>query len=183
MRKALYILGQLDDRDVEFLIASGTRQSVSAGDVLIRQGQAIDALYVVLDGHFSVRDERLGREIARLSAGDIVGEMSFVDARPPSATVTALGDAQVLALDAYRVTEQLIRDHAFAARFYRALATFLSDRLRATVSTLGYGEPTTGITDDDQPGELDLNVLDRVHLAGARFDQIVKRATPPVAAR
>jgi CRP/FNR family cyclic AMP-dependent transcriptional regulator len=180
MRKALIILGQLHDDDIEWLIANGARRRVSAGDTLIRQGTPIDSLYVVLDGKLSVRDERHpgGRELSRLAAGDIVGEMSFVDARPPSASVTALSDSQVLTLDRGGVRAHLDADPAFAARFYRAIATFLSDRLRATVDTLSYGAPVAGVSDEEQADELDLTVLESMHLAGARFDQIVKRARP-----
>ncbi|MND06060.1 hypothetical protein D3C83_272110 [compost metagenome] len=45
---------------------------------------------------------------------------------------------------------------AFAARFYKAVATFLSDRLRKA-------------TDPDDDDELDDSVLDNVDRAGARF--------------
>jgi CRP/FNR family transcriptional regulator, cyclic AMP receptor protein len=38
-------------------------------------------------------------EIARLGVGEIVGEMSFVDSAPPSATVTAVGECLALFLD------------------------------------------------------------------------------------
>ena len=177
MRKALYILGQLNDLDVEWLIEAGQRRRVAKGAVLIRQGQPVQDLYLVLAGRLSVIDEKLGgRELARLGTGEIVGEMSFVDAQPPSATVQVVEDSVVLALSRTRLQQRLDQDAAFAARFYRALALFLSDRLRSTVSRLGYGAPATTIDDDKmQEDELDLNVLDNVHLAGARFDHILKR--------
>lgn len=176
MRKALYLLGQLNDLDVEWLIEAGQRRRVDEGVVLIRQGRPVQDLYLVLAGRLSVIDEKLdGRELARLGVGEIVGEMSFVDARPPSATVMVFEDSVVLALPRERLQQRLNDEAAFAARFYRALALFLSDRLRSTVSRLGYGAPATTIGDEMQEDELDLNVLNHVHLAGARFDHILKR--------
>lgn len=177
MRKALYILGQLTDHDIEWMIEHGRREAVAPGHVLIRQGRPIENLYITLSGHLAVTDERMGgRELARLSSGEIVGEMSFVDAQPPSATVKAVDAATVLALSRRALQDRLDRDTGFAARFYRALALFLSDRLRATVAHLGYGEADGDIRDGEvQDDELDLNVLDAVHLAGNRFDLILKR--------
>ena len=178
MRKALYILGHLSDLDIEWIIAQGRAEDVAHGHTLIQQGRPIEYLYLILAGWFAVVDERMdGQELARLGHGEIVGEMSFIDANPPSATVVALEPGRVLALSRSRLQAHLDRDPAFAARFYRALAIFLSDRLRATVSRLGYGEPEATSLDEDtvQPDELDPNVLGTLHLAGTRFDRILKK--------
>ena len=174
MRKVLFLLGELSDLDVEWLTARGKKERVTAGTILIREGKQIDAMYVLLEGRLSVWiDDRGKRELAQLGAGEVVGEMSFVDARPPSATVEAMSDSVVLTIRRSELQEKLKNDTAFAARFYRALAGFLSDRLRATVTRLGYGraEPEEESTID----ELDPNLLDSVHLAGARFDRMLKR--------
>lgn len=178
MRKALYILGELTDLDIEWLIEHGRREPVARGAVLIRQGEALTSLYVVLRGLFTVTDARLsGREMARLGAGEILGEMSLLEARPPSATVTAAEAGLVLAIARGELDAHLKSNTAFAARFYRALAVFLSDRVRATVRTLGYGVPAASAVNEaaTQDDELDLNVLDKIHLAGQRFDDILKR--------
>jgi CRP-like cAMP-binding protein len=173
VRKALFFLGILSDADVDWLIASGSRQRVSRGTVLITQGQPIDALYIVLDGALSVR---VGgdREVARLRAGEIVGELSFVDARPPSANAVAADEALVLAVPRAPLEARLDTDAPFAARFYRALAVLLADRLRATTSHLAYGEARpTG--DADAPDEIEPAALERAALAGARFDWLLRR--------
>ena len=177
MRKALYILGQLSDLDIEWMIDYGRRIAVPAGHTLIKQGQPVEDLYVTLAGAFSVIDERMdGHELARLGSGEIIGEMSFIDALPPSATVRAAEAGTVLALPRALLQGKLDQDPSFAARFYRAIAIFLSDRLRTTVSRLGYGDPGAVIEEGvAQEDELDLNVLDTVHLAGARFDHLLKR--------
>ena len=177
MRKSLYILGQVNDADVEWMIAFGERRTVQPGEVIIRQGQPVEDLYLTVEGTFTVIDERAGgQELARLDSGEIVGEMSFIDANPPSATVTSVHGGVVLALPRTVLQQKLDDDAAFAARFYRAIAAFLSDRLRATVTRLGYGEGEQtldeSLTEED---ELDASVLDTVHLAGERFKLIVER--------
>ncbi|MBR9813719.1 cyclic nucleotide-binding domain-containing protein [bacterium] len=177
MRKALYVLGELEDADLEWMIANGDRREVAQGTRLINQGEALDSMFILLRGRFSVTDQNLGdRELAVLQSGEIVGEMSFVEARPPTATVTATEPGLVLGLPLGELQAKLETDTGMAARFYRALAVFLSDRMRATVRTLGYGDAKVTVDEDGvQDDELDLNVLDKVHLAGERFDQMLKR--------
>lgn len=176
MRKVLYILGQLADEDIEWMLSTGTRELVSSGVPLIREGQTVDAVYIVLDGALSVIIQaNQGQEVARLGAGEIIGEISFVDSRPPSATVVAAQESVVFKLSRTYLSERLERDPAFAARFYRALAVFLADRLRNTTSLLGYKANQALDENLEYEGELDLNVLDNVHLAGARFDRMLKR--------
>jgi CRP/FNR family transcriptional regulator, cyclic AMP receptor protein len=175
MRKVLFLFGQLNDDDVEWMIGSGSRQPVPRGGVLIRQGVPVDALFILLEGRLSVLLGRQEREIARLNAGEIVGEMSFVDARPPSATVKGLEDATVFAIPKALLNDKLARDLGFAARFYRALAVYLSSTVRERHRMLGYGADVDLDEIEDDADELDPNVLDNVYLAGERFDRMVKR--------
>jgi bacteriocin-type transport-associated protein len=176
MRKALFFLGILDDHDLEWMIATGRREEVPANTVLIQEGQSIDSVYIVLDGAFRVFVQASeGEEIARLLSGEVVGEMSFVDSRPPSATVAALEDSRVLSILRDDLTAKLAQDVSFAARFYQALAVFLADRLRSTTSRLAYGATQTLIDNTEYEDELDMQVLDNLFLAGARFDMILRR--------
>jgi CRP/FNR family transcriptional regulator, cyclic AMP receptor protein len=176
MRKVLFILGQLSDSDMEWMLSAGTKESVASGNILIHEGKAIDFVYIVLDGKLSVSAAALGnKEVAALGSGEIVGEMSFIDARPPSATVKAREDSIVFAIPRSVLASKLEKDVAFAARFYHALAVFLSDRLRSTVSRLGYSDGASLDEEMEYEDELDPSVLDTVHLAGSRFDRMLKR--------
>jgi bacteriocin-type transport-associated protein len=172
VRKALFLLGILDDTDLDWLIAAGSRREVDPGDVLIHEGTPVDAVFVVVNGLLAVRTKLTGDvNIASLRSGEIVGEMSFVDSKPPSASVLALEPSVLLAIPRTALTAKLQDDVAFAARFYRSLAVFLSDRLRSTVSQLGYGTGVERARDD----EVDPDTLDHVSLAGARFDWLQQR--------
>jgi bacteriocin-type transport-associated protein len=173
MRKVLFILGQLSDDDVDWMARSGQRQNIAAGTVIIHQGQRVDSLYFVLDGQMTVEVKGIGT-VAKLTTGEVVGEMSLIDARPPSASVRAESACKVLALPKDVLQAKLHTDVGFAARFYKAIATFLSDRLRGTVQRLGYHGEASLDDDVELDGELDLNVLDNVHLAGQRFDRLMK---------
>ena len=171
MRKALYILGELADADVEWLATHGTRRQVSEGTVLIRKGEQVTELFIVLEGRLAVTAAD-GKEVALLLSGEVVGEMSFVDSTPPSASVAATEDTQVLSIPRDLLRAKLDNDPYFAARFYRALAVFLADRLRVTTGRFGYGSTAE---DAQAADELSEDQLDSLDLAGVRFDQMLKR--------
>ncbi len=70
---------------------------LNPGDVLIRQGEEGDRAYLVAAGELAV--ERDGEEVARVTPGEIVGEIALLHAVPRTATVRAVGPARVLAID------------------------------------------------------------------------------------
>jgi CRP/FNR family cyclic AMP-dependent transcriptional regulator len=174
MRKALFFLGILNDSDLDWMISHGTKQEIAEGSMLIQEGRPVDAMFIVLNGKLTVSTSRTGKELARLMCGEVVGEMSFLDSRPPSASVKAIEKCSVLSISQKRLNEKLERDFAFAARFYRALGVFLSDRLRATVGLLGYG-PASKLEEQEYADEVDPETLDRVDLAAARFDWLQRK--------
>jgi len=162
MRKVLFIFGHLTDTDVDWLAKNGRRKRVTKGTVLINQGVPVQSLYILLSGELAVLAGKSKTEIARLGVGEIAGEMSFVDARPPSATVSAREDSSVYTIPTKVLGEALTQNPGFAARFYKAVATFLSDRVRKA-------------TDPDYDDELDDSVLDNIDRAGARFNALASQ--------
>jgi CRP-like cAMP-binding protein len=166
MKNVLYILGSLDDADAAWLVRSGKRVNVPDGHAIIREGQPIDSLFFVTGGTFRVTTG--SKELARVGTGEVLGEISFVDARPPTATVTAVENGRVLSIPRTLLAEKLDADPNFASRFYRAIATFLAHRLRITLSSGPDAEPTNW-------DELDLDELHSFSQAGARFERILHR--------
>jgi Na+/melibiose symporter-like transporter len=103
---------------VETLARSLERMSVPGGSVLIRQGDPGDRYYAIGRGELTVfRD---GRELARLSRGDGVGEIALLRDTPRTATVVAGADAEVYALDR-ELFLLAVTGHAHAARSANAV--------------------------------------------------------------
>ena len=174
MRKVLFILGQLTDSDVDWLANSGKRTKVPQGSELIKFATRIEFVYIVLDGSLQVLTER-GVKLATVAPGDILGEMSLVDSSPTVASVRAEQDSWVLAVSKQLLVDKLKNDIGFSARFYRALALFLADRMRNTIQRMGYGQDGAAAPDAAEVDELEADVLDNVHLAGARFERMLKK--------
>jgi len=149
------LLKELSNSDIDWMLATGTREEIAAGTVLIRQGETVEALYILLDGALTVSvsqtdnnplgrafaalegGEMSGREIARLSNGEMVGEMPFLEANLSSTTVKALKKSLILSVPQQQLTVKLQEDSSFAAHLYRASAILLADRLERIVSQLG----------------------------------------------
>ncbi|MGZ5032061.1 MAG: cyclic nucleotide-binding domain-containing protein [Usitatibacter sp.] len=171
MRKVLFIFSVLGDTDVEWLAQAGERVHVDPGTVLIPLASRVDSIYFVLEGRLVVRTQ--SREtIGTLESGEIVGEMSLVDPAPTTVSVEVVKESTLLRIPDSVVREKLSSDPGFAARFYRALCVFLAHRMRQTTHRMGYG---TALEDTHAKDELNEDLLDNVHLAGARFDRMLKR--------
>jgi CRP/FNR family transcriptional regulator, cyclic AMP receptor protein len=173
MRKVLYLFGSLTDADVDWIARTGVRRRVSNNEIVIHERKPIESIIFLLQGEFAITVQGLG-EVARLGVGEIVGEMSFVDSAPPSASVTAIGGCLALFLDKETLAKQLEADIAFGCRFYRALAILLGDRLREGVRRLGYGDAQDLDPHTIAKDELDMGVLDTVSIAGERFERMLK---------
>jgi len=175
MRKVLFMFGDLADSDIEWLAAAGKRKQFPKGSILVHEGKPIEEIYILLDGELSVL---VGSPQSRvtlntLQKGEIVGELSFLDSRPPTATVMAGGDVIVLAISRDKLRTKLERDHAFAAKFYRALGVFLADRLRHISRKFGY-EGVSSLRAEDSPAdEIDPQVLESVAIAAKRFELLL----------
>lgn len=164
MRKALYILGDLAEEDVVFLSKAGTIRALDGGEALVSAGVSPDALYFLTKGAMDVRLSN-GTVVASLGVGDVVGEMSFVEKQPPDTDVVATEACRLLAVPRAALDAELGGNPAFAGRFFKALATFLSDRLRSLTADVAGG--STGA------GELDERLLDIVHVAGDRMLRLI----------
>lgn len=174
MKKVLYIFGQLSDGDIDWLLRHGRKAVLSEGSVLITRGRPVQELYIVLDGRLSVSlGDAASEPLAVLGPGEVVGEMSFVDASPPSATVRVTSKATLYAIERATLLAKVTDDTGFAARFYHALAIFLADRLRSTQGLYEYRVTKTVPPQQADPDELNDLVTDSFFRAGERFKRIL----------
>ena len=168
MARSVHILSLLHDDDIDWLAQVGLRLSLPPVAPLVEEGMRNPFLHIILSGAFLVTSSTpaTGNEspISVIQRGELVGELSFLDARPPSATVRAARPSQVLAIARSEVMRKLGVDLAFAARFYRALGITLAMRLRA--QTHG-GEPGND--------EVDLELLGQATVDEGRFEAIMCR--------
>jgi CRP/FNR family cyclic AMP-dependent transcriptional regulator len=94
----VWLFDRCTRQELEALERAATPLSVEAGRVLAKQGEIGREFIVLLDGRAEVR--RDDTELAVLGPGSFFGEMSLLDGKPRTATVTALEPSEVLVLTA-----------------------------------------------------------------------------------
>ena len=132
------ILLNLGDRDmadlaVDFGILAGAGAPVrtfKAGEIIFRQGDPAEELYIVKNGKVEIRlGNRLLDTLPELS---IFGEMALIDHNPRSATAVAATDATVVPVSEKQFLFLVSRTPHFALNVMRVLA----QRLRTTNSVI-----------------------------------------------
>ncbi len=101
------------------------------GDVIIRQGDVGDCMYVIQEGQVEIVHESQGKEIQLQvhGPGAFFGEMAIFDKDVRSATVRALGDAKVLTVDKKNLMRRVHEDPSLAFK----LVETMSQRIRELV--------------------------------------------------
>jgi CRP-like cAMP-binding protein len=91
----------IDEKECEILTSAFELQKLSADEVLLREGEQDDSLYIIIDGDIiATRDAGGGDYVIlnHLKSGAIAGAMGFIDGSSHSATLRANKDSHVLAL-------------------------------------------------------------------------------------
>ena len=80
-------------------MAGGVRQ-IKKGEILFREGDPSDAMYVIKKGSIAITKAKGSSEIilAELKPGEMLGEMAFFDNKPRSASAKANQDSEVITL-------------------------------------------------------------------------------------
>lgn len=94
------------------------------GEVIVREGEVGDCMYVIQAGQAEVLAEKEDREVRLrvMGEGDIFGEMALLDREPRSATVRALGEVRVLTLDKQTFMRSVHEDPSLAFRVLQTMA-------------------------------------------------------------
>jgi len=101
---------------------------LKAEDYLMREGEESNEMYYLTSGTMAVfqRKGNSERQIATVYAGELVGEMSFLDSKPRSASVKAIGECELTVIPREKLEKYL----KSLPHWYSALVQTLVGRLR-----------------------------------------------------
>lgn len=118
------IFSGLSKRQLSRLADASRRTTHQAGHEIAKEGEAALALHVILDGTAEVSVH--GRPRRELHAGDYFGEISLIDGKKRSASVTATTDVHTVAVPHGPFQELLRNEPGVAAQ----LLVMVCSRLR-----------------------------------------------------
>jgi CRP-like cAMP-binding protein len=133
---------------LESLQRIGSAVELDAGEVIIEEGQRVTDLFVVIRGELEVfmpqTESRVTRiRVARKGPGDCIGEYSFVDKNPASASVAAKVPSEVFRISQAEFQKKLDADPTIGRTVYRNLLRLLVARLREDNEMLDLFRPLT----------------------------------------
>ncbi len=135
--QAVDLMAGLDEAQRARLAACLQGRRLAPGEVLFRQGDAGDRLYVITAGSIHVVSATapdsgaLPQRFVSLSAGMMLGETAMLDGAGRSGDAVAEGDTEVHALDTDTLHRLRTEDPLLYAQLYRNIALHLAQRLRA----------------------------------------------------
>ncbi|MBO8131098.1 MAG: cyclic nucleotide-binding domain-containing protein [Candidatus Marinimicrobia bacterium] len=134
LRKNSITQGMLDD-EVKKLGELFHRKNAKKGTIIIKEGEKSSELFVIDTGRVSVQvlSTQLPSEkeiITYLKDGDVIGEFSFIDAAPRSATVVAEEDTRLFYANYLDLHRFLDKNEHIGFLFYKNISKILTSKLR-----------------------------------------------------
>jgi CRP-like cAMP-binding protein len=115
-------------KDLQAIAKAGDEITMTAGTMVVDQGQMGREAFVILDGTVTVR--RSGKKVTQLTTGAVVGELSLLDHGPRTATVTCDTDCILFVLDQRHFRGVLEANPSIAMKLLGALAGHIRDQDR-----------------------------------------------------
>jgi CRP-like cAMP-binding protein len=128
-----------------WISSHANRRTVPAGGILVSEGTQAREIFLISAGLFEVTITTATgaqQRISQLWPGGVIGEMSWLDGGPTSATIEALEPSEVLAINGVVLDQKIAADPVFGSSFYRALAREAFTRLRAGNTLLSKARAT-----------------------------------------
>lgn len=131
---------ELTDEQCSMLASLVTISEYADGDVVVAEGATDDHLRIVISGALAVAKKSGGGDgwvrLNTLTAGDLAGELAFLDSKPRYAALVALGPTKVFSLQREKLESLLNTDPLIVYRVMRSIARFAHEVLHRSGAEL-----------------------------------------------
>ena len=131
--KSIEIFNLLPDEKLELLVGKSEEVILNAGEILFHEGDSGDSMYVILSGEVAIEKENT--MIACKGRGNYFGEMTLIEDKPRSATVSALTKSRLLEI----MKDQFLLHFASNPQALMAVLKTVSERARENLTALDQG--------------------------------------------
>ncbi len=138
--RPLPMFAPLTDAQIEQLVRGAALQRYAAGEMLVRQGNAGDSLFVIKSGKVRVdvkNDFGQVTTVAALGPDEFFGEMSLLTGEPRSASVIAQTETEVIVVDKTDIAAVLTTDTGILEAISLALEARMRNRAEQVASGTG----------------------------------------------
>ncbi len=123
----------------DYEIPNLVEKSFDVGDVIIREGEYDTGAYKIIEGEVevSIKNENSDVKLATLGKGAFFGEMTLIDHKPHSASVTALTDVECIFFEKEMFEHELAESSPVIQEMLRAFSKRLrgaDDRICSEIS-------------------------------------------------
>jgi CRP-like cAMP-binding protein len=129
--RPLSVFSPLSDEQIDQLSQRAQAHHYTEGEVLVRQGDMGDSLFVIKSGRAQVEvDDNNGRvtTVAKLGQNDFFGEMSLLTGEQRSASVVAETETEVVVVDKSAIAKVLAADMAALEELSQVVEERFQDR-------------------------------------------------------
>jgi len=136
--EATSLLEGLSASELESVRVHLERRELEAGEILFREGDPGDHLYVLTQGSVTIMigTDRRAQRIATFEPGIIFGEMAMLDGAARSATAVADQRAVAFSLSAAALKSILVSDPGLGNHLLHGVARHLANRVRGATDVL-----------------------------------------------
>ncbi|HLF77073.1 MAG TPA: cyclic nucleotide-binding domain-containing protein [Dehalococcoidia bacterium] len=120
----------LDARAIEALGGFTFRKTFEPGELIVEEGRTGNGLFIVMSGSAEVvkgLQTANPRTVAKLGAGEPIGEMALLGEWPRSASVRALEPTECIGIDRWIFLDHLDKEPKLALRMLQILALRLAE--------------------------------------------------------
>ncbi len=131
-RQLTGIFSTLNDVQRERIAALGTFSKLPVGYYVVKQGDSHDFVHLLLEGTLAVSCQGFARviELGDILAGELVGELNFVDPMKASASVRAKTHCEVWTIPCQALKQYCLEDTAAGLFLVFELSRLLARRIR-----------------------------------------------------
>jgi len=179
LRKVLVLFSELEERDVNTLANLGSLKRIHPQETLIKQGDNIPSVYLILAGEADIYVEidEVSKKVGSSRRGELLGELTLLmdDSQGATATVQSKEGMEVMELNKAKLNKELINNASLSTRFYRSISCMLSQRSRDQLLASQLAARSQASESNEDADEIELDLLGGINRAGQRFNLLCQK--------